>query len=342
MSTQPVLGLLYLFNRLRADGVDLEPLLARHGLTVQQLAPGGRISRALELRLLCALVDELPEQAHGLHLGQSFGFTGYGAFSFLLLTSTTAYEALQCGLRYQQLTFLLSPLRFVPGEGESALCLDSLELPGRARRFLLDLELVGTYQLLRDLQSNLRLNPRALRVDIPYPEPPELAAYAAYYDCPVNFGSDSARIWISNEYLQQRLPTADAMAHALYQNQCDELLSKRQQADEPSDWPAQVRQHLALFAQGFPSAQQVAQALGVAERTLRHHLNARGCNFRQLLEEARGAKAKELLSDSRYSIEQIALQLGYAESAAFIHAFARWAGQSPAAWRRALSRQIAD
>ena len=33
-------------------------------------------------------------------------------------------------------------------------------------------------------------------------------------------------------------------------------------------------------------------------------------------------------------VEQVALALGYAEAAAFIHAFQRWAGCTPAAWRR--------
>ena len=81
---------------------------------------------ALELRLLCDLAGRLPRADLGLTLGQGFGFTGYGPFSFLLLTCANAYEALQCGLRYQQLTFLFSPLSFVPGERESALCLTPL------------------------------------------------------------------------------------------------------------------------------------------------------------------------------------------------------------------------
>ena len=50
MTTQPVLGLLYMLNTLRAQGFDLAPVLASYGLSEAQLAPGARIDRALELR----------------------------------------------------------------------------------------------------------------------------------------------------------------------------------------------------------------------------------------------------------------------------------------------------
>lgn len=333
MTTQPVLGLLYMLNTLRGQGIELAPVLADYGLSEAQLAPGARIDRALELRLLCDLAGRLPRADLGLTLGQGFGFTGYGPFSFLLLTSANAYEAMQCGLRFQQLTFLFSPLSYVPGERESALCLTPLELPEPGRRFLIDVELAGTYKLLLDLQGNLGLNLRASRVEVPYPAPAEVRAYEAYFGCPVRFGAEQSRIWIDNQHLQLRLPTADPTAHAYYRGQCEERLLQQQQENRAGDLPEQVRRHLALYSQGYPDAAQVAAALGLAERTLRHQLKTAGSSYRQLLDETRFGRARQLLVAGQ-GVEQVALALGYAEAAAFIHAFQRWAGCSPAAWRR--------
>lgn len=334
MTTQPVLGLLYMLNTLRAQGFDLAPVLASYGLSEAQLAPGARIDRTLELRLLCDLAGRLPRADLGLTLGQGFGFTGYGPFSFLLLTCANAYEALQCGLRYQQLTFLFSPLSFVPGERESALCLTPLELPEPGRRFLVDVEMAGTYKLLLDLQNNLGLSLRAVRVEVPYPAPADCRPYESYYGCPVSFGSEQVRFWIANEHLQLKLPTADPTAHAYYRGQCDERLAQQLQEQRGGDVVTQVRQHLALYSQGYPDAGQVAAALGLAERTLRHQLSAAGSSYRQLLDETRFSRARQLLVGGGQSVEQVALALGYAEAAAFIHAFQRWAGCTPAAWRR--------
>ncbi|MFD2641438.1 AraC family transcriptional regulator [Pseudomonas japonica] len=335
MTTQPVLALLYLFNALRSQGQDLSPLLADHGLTEAQLAPGGRIERGLALRLMCDLARRLPRLDQGLELGQAFGFAGYGPVSFLLLTSETAYAALQCGLRYQQQTFLFSPLSFVPGERESALCLDPLDLPEPGRRFLIDVEMAGTYKLILDLLSTQGRKGIATRVEVPYPAPPNVGSYASFYGCPMHFGSDRARIWMRNDVLQSRLLTADPTAHVYYREQCEEWLRGKSHEPDNADLAAQVRSHLALFQQGFPAADEVARSLGIAERTLRFRLAGAGSSFRQLLDEARFARARRLLGDSQQSVEQVAASLGYAESAAFIRAFQRWAGCSPAAWRRA-------
>jgi AraC-like DNA-binding protein len=37
-------------------------------------------------------------------------------------------------------------------------------------------------------------------------------------------------------------------------------------------------------------------------------------------------------------VDEVARQLGYAEAASFIHAFRRWTGQTPAAWRKSGNR----
>ncbi|MDQ8037618.1 MAG: helix-turn-helix domain-containing protein, partial [Pedobacter sp.] len=71
----------------------------------------------------------------------------------------------------------------------------------------------------------------------------------------------------------------------------------------------------------------------IPERSLRRQLSQQGHSFRALLDEVKQQKAEALLQDRRLSVEAIAQQLGYAESAAFIHAFQRWTGSTPAAFR---------
>ena len=82
--------------------------------------------------------------------------------------------------------------------------------------------------------------------------------------------------------------------------------------------------------------EEVAAALGVSERSLRRQLGEEGSSFRALVDDVRYVKARQLLGEGRLPVEAIAQQLGYSEAAAFIHAFKRWAGQSPTAYREAL------
>ncbi|MEY2843442.1 MAG: hypothetical protein RI920_1479, partial [Pseudomonadota bacterium] len=95
-----------------------------------------------------------------------------------------------------------------------------------------------------------------------------------------------------------------------------------------------VNAHLGLYKGDHPDVEQVARALGLSERSLRRALADEGRNFRDLLAEARYARARQLLRQTQLPIEEVARQLGYAEAAAFIHAFQRWAGQTPRAYRQ--------
>jgi len=78
-----------------------------------------------------------------------------------------------------------------------------------------------------------------------------------------------------------------------------------------------------------------ATGLGLSVRTLRRRLGEEGASYFGLCDEVRGAIAERLLTGSRLQVEQIAETLGYSESASFIHAFKRWTGESPHAFRRA-------
>ena len=59
-----------------------------------------------------------------------------------------------------------------------------------------------------------------------------------------------------------------------------------------------------------------------------------GHSARQLLDEARYARAMDLLADGRLSIESVASRLGFKSERSFRKAFQRWAGKSPAQARR--------
>lgn len=334
MSTRPTLGLIYLVQGLQRLGEDPEPVLQRHGLSAATLDPASRIERTRELRLYADLADTLRDPLVGLKLGDSYGLAGYGPLVMLLMTCATVWEGLQMGVRYQRLTYLFGQLRLQPGERESALVLDpaTLSVSGPSYRFRVDGEVSGTFKMMRDMQMAMGLTLRPARVDLPYPRPAEAAAYEQHYGCPVCFGQSEARLWIDNAVLHTPHPTADGQAHALYRTLCDQQLAA-QDAESHEGLADRVRHHLGLFTGDWPDADAVARAFGLSERSLRRQLAAQGQNFRDLLADVRYRRARGLLKQTRQPIEAIAQQLGYAESAAFIHAFRRWSGLSPTRWR---------
>lgn len=331
MSSRSILGLINAVQGLRELGEDPAPVLLHHGIDIDKIDPSTRIDRNRELRMYTEIAETLRDPTAGLKLGMKFGIASYGPLVMLLVTCANAYESFQVGVKYQQLTYLYSTLSFEPGQGESAVVLTPMPMPPRAFRLRMDGEMSGTYKLLRDMQTTLGLDIQAERVDMPYPAPPEARTYEEHFGCPVRFDQTAGRIWMRNEHLQLRFPTADPAAHVMYRSLCDQqLAAQRATLDTLAE---RVVSHLEIFTETYPSAADVARSFDLSERTFRRQLQDEGTNFRALLGEARYRKAQQLLRQTTLSVDAIAAQLGYAESAAFIRAFKEWSGTTPAAYR---------
>lgn len=92
----------------------------------------------------------------------------------------------------------------------------------------------------------------------------------------------------------------------------------------------QVKHYLHHHLEGLiPEQAILAKKLGVSVRSLQRKLASEGSSFRSLLEEVRCQKASKMLLEKKITISEIAFRLGYAEQAAFTHAFQRWFGCSP-------------
>jgi AraC-like DNA-binding protein len=103
-----------------------------------------------------------------------------------------------------------------------------------------------------------------------------------------------------------------------------------------------VRDALANLQDGVPSLSAITRQLGVSERTLRRRLKSVGTSYNEILKEMRATVAMQLLLEKMVTVDRIAVQLGYSESANFRHAFRRWTGHSPQSYRFAARLEQID
>ena len=101
---------------------------------------------------------------------------------------------------------------------------------------------------------------------------------------------------------------------------------------------ADLTQVQAAAAAGNEEAQQQLAILAMAPRSLRRRLTEEGTSFRNLVDAERGQLAGQLLENTQMKLEEMALQLGYGDTASFTRAFRRWFGQSPSEYRKASKR----
>jgi len=313
-------------------GLGAAACLRGSGIRAERLEdPFAEVEAAQELIVVRNIVRHLGRvPGIGLEAGRRYRLTAYGIWGYALLSSRTLRSASEFGIRYLDLTFAFTRFRAERERGSDALrvVLDDTDIPPECRQFLLERDAAAAVVIQRDLfQRPVPLR----RVSFRFPRPAYADRFAAIFPGPVFFAEPEHCVLIDAEWADQPLPQADERTARLCEAQCSELLSRRRARPRVAE---RVRQHLLrLGAPGGRSMEAVAAALAMAPRTLHRHLAAEDTTFRRLLGEVREDVAEEMLA-YQMTVDEVAERLGYAETSSFAHAFKRWKGISPGAYRR--------
>lgn len=312
-----------------ALGLARDEVLAAAGLAPQDVGAGSEVTGRQERDVLAALARATSDPVGlGIALGRQYHATTYGIVGFALASSRTVREAVDVGLRYLALTFALVDVHLDRELGATRLRLsaDHLDEPVRSAAVARDVTAIAT------LRDDLGADPEVVeRVDLALPRPDD-AATTLPGDVPVHWAAPEHAIVLDPRRLDRPLPRANAHTVALCEAQCRDLLARRRRREGVA---GEVRDRLLVDPARMPDMATIAAERHVTERTLRRQLADEGVGFRALVAEVREALATELLGETGLTVEQTAHRLGYAEPAAFIHAFRRWTGTTPGAWRDA-------
>lgn len=91
------------------------------------------------------------------------------------------------------------------------------------------------------------------------------------------------------------------------------------------------------FGARVPDLVEAADLAGMSVRSLQRRLKEEGYLFRELVDRARFDEARRLLADPSIPLADIGRHLGYPDAANFTHAFHRWTGEAPSAYRARLA-----
>jgi len=152
-----------------------------------------------------------------------------------------------------------------------------------------------------------------------------------YFGAPVVFNSPRNVLILSADDLGRPFagynPELVAILTPALSNALDEI-------DAQSSLPDQVKIVLKRrLASGKPDLSDIADALGLSQRTLQRRIAEAGTSFRQLLEAARREQARDMLTNGVSSADEIAYLLGYQDTSSFYRAFYEWEGSTPSQWR---------
>lgn len=317
-------------------GVSEQQLSAETGLVRTDLInPETRLPGELLPSIWKILGNAHPGQAVGLQMASVAPLSVLGSMSEIMKYSENLRSALQTFVRYRSVLSDQLWADLVESDGEAFLRMyhpfDVLDSGCAAESVIV---------LIRRLvQQAIGKADSLVRVEFAH-QPHSLSrVYETCFGVPVSFQQPYNALVFRREALDVPTQQRDVYLFRHIQGNLDLLRDRWGLSSNPSPLP-EIRNTIACNAEFYEySAEGIARDMNMSLRSLQRLVNDHGFTVRQLLENARKEKARQLLSDPTLSVEAITARLGYSDERAFRRAFKRWAGQTPAQFRGGLTSQ---
>jgi AraC-like DNA-binding protein len=174
-------------------------------------------------------------------------------------------------------------------------------------------------------------------IELAYAAPAHAAAYAAVFECPVDFGRECNRLVLPAAWLELPNLAYDEAAWRMALERC----AQWDRAHAPRDIMAAVRREIFAAidrtreSDALPTLTAVAARLSMSPRTLIRRLREVDTTFSAELDDVRRTRARELM-DGGMRVAQVAACLKYTDTTSFSKAFRRWFGVAPSRFRTGL------
>jgi AraC-like DNA-binding protein len=318
-------------SHVRQSGITLKPLLARVGLTVEQVDdPEQWVSARSQIAFLEVAAEELDDDFLGLELAKKFDCRDLGLWYYVLASSESLGEALQRGARYSRVSHEAIVFEYREAR-EPVMRLSYSGIPRHADRHQMEFCIAAFVGMCRQLTGR-RLVPE--RVSLVHVRSGDSSELTRSLGTEVDFGSDVDEIVFPAGSAELALVNADLRLNKILLKVCDESLNARRSNVSPLR--VMVENAITpLLPHGSARAEVVARKLGMSERTLARRLVEQGLTFLEILQELRASLAVRYLEEASLPISRIAWLLGFEEPSSFSHACKRWTGKSPRELRAA-------
>lgn len=294
----------------------------------------GRADRFITLEQLDVLLNGAfavaDDPFFGIHVGKDNHYGNLDLLGNLMATSDTLGMALEMLLEYKDLLvpYLQFELEFhgdtvvLASTSDGSLSFTHL----RTHNEVVVATMVSIGRSLLGGDMGLR------KVGFSHPSPQDLRVYEDFFGVPMDFGLPRNAITMDRARLDVPLPTAYPKYHERLRRLADQQLSRLSRARGVAGQVlAAIEDRLGRESLGIEA---VAAELTITARTLQRRLRQEGVTFASLRDQVRHQRAREALLREDCDMEELAAALGFSDTANFYHAFRRWEGCAPGAYRR--------
>ncbi|MDJ0981460.1 MAG: AraC family transcriptional regulator ligand-binding domain-containing protein [Kiloniellales bacterium] len=316
-------------DALERIGVSAERLLEKLGLPMWHFCdPDDLIPTRHIYALLGQAARSLGNRMFGLQVGLESSIATLGSYGTVVSSAPTVKQALERSCRLIHLHTSDARLWLIPAGEEIWLCRSQFRGPKFGRTQFEQYVLTRLIDYVR-LGTGPSWQPAKVRLQTP--EAPGQELKDALGDPEIRVGQKFTAIAMPRGCLA--LP----LRHRRTPGEVSEAQETRLWDTAPSTkFCGSLRQLSAalLKQEGPPRVEMMAEITGLSVRSLQRRLAKCGLAHVQIVDQARFEAATRLLQDSEIRITDVAMELGYADSAHFTRAFRRWAGVTPSEYRR--------
>lgn len=325
-------GLIPLIEVLRRRQVDVGPLLADAGIARFGLTePGYKIQLEQEICFWQNAIAHLQTPAASLEVARAYRIRGFSVLGLAMQASDSPLHMLQLILRYPRLAWGMFESTMDLSASELRMRLSPHPQLGRSEGFLAERDF-GCVVVLTEEAAGQPLP--LIEVCFRHRPSGPVAAYEAFFGCPVHFGAPHNELRCDRSVAEHPLPHAELLIRQFYEAQCARMSADLEQ---PFRYGQTVRERL-LRASPIGSLESVAESFFMTTRTLQRRLAAENERFSDILQQVRETRARQLLAETPLALQHIATELGFSDAVAFSHAFRSWTGDSPGQWRQRQSQ----
>lgn len=298
--------------------------------------PKAMVAAPVYYDLLERIAEDIDATDLPLRAGASMRCDDYGALGLAFKAAPTLFGSFSRVARYARLWTSVVEYELRPDGVNTWFVLHRSGQRRLGLRLSNEATLASATAISREVSQDGAFTP--LEVHLTHPGPSVVQHHETYFGCPVFFGSDRDAILISTKVMHRANNLGDEGITQFLQRHLDQELAQIADTKSLND---RTRDTIArALSEGLPKMENVARNLGMSVRSLHRRLADDGMTFRTLTEDTRQDLAEGLLRDERYSIAEIAFLTGFSEQSSFNRAFKRWAGDTPATYRRAQLRPL--
>ena len=274
-------------------------------------------------------IDERLGPGFSVRVGQQMKIEDYGVLGLSWRTCSWAGEIFERSERYFKLLSNTYVFKVDKKPDKSVIYLQR-EPHRRGLELSNEATLSATVVVL---QAMTETDIRPVEVSFKHSPPKDLTSYEDAFQCNILFNQPYYSITYKTSDLETRTAKADSSINSFLVARVEEESSGLKISGSKLVYDVEKLIKDALPS-GIPSIHQIAEHIGMSNRTLTRRLSDEGVTFRDLIRKTQEEVSKHLLKSTTRSIAEIAFEAGFSEQSAFNRAFKRWSGLSPVEFRK--------